>query len=136
MYRELKKQVDDKKVIEDNIRTLESRIRYKIQKELGLHATSYQELKIECEPVFRDRFSAVFAKIEELDNDLQILKGELAIIDEFLKRIDKSIASMNDLEKSVFRCRYLWGLTVKQTAERLKYSEDRIKQITREIYQK
>ena len=135
MYKQLKRQLDDKRVLEDQIRGLEDRIKFKIQKQLGLRATSYAELKIEC-PTVEDKFATVFSKIEELDNDLQNLKEELKIINDTLDRIDKSIATMNDVEKKVFRCRYIWGLTVKQTAERLNYGSDRIKQISREIFQK
>ena len=135
MYKQLKRQLDDKRVLEDQIRGLEDRIKFKIQKQLGLRATSYAELKIEC-PTVEDKFARVFSEIEELDNDLQNLKEELKIINDTLDRIDKSIATMNDIEKKVFRCRYIWGLTVKQTAERLSYSEDHIKDISKKIGQK
>lgn len=135
MYKELKKQIEDKKILEIQIRGLESRIRNKIQKELGLHATSYAELKIEC-PTVEDRFVRVFAKIENLDEDLQTLKSELTIIESTLDEIDKVIADMQDKEKKIFRCRYLWGMTVSETATRLGYSEDYIKELSRKMFKK
>lgn len=135
MYKQLKKQIDDKKILEDLEYCLKERIKLIIQKQLGLHATSYAELKIEC-PTVDDKYAKVFGKVEELDKDLQRIKEEIKIIEDTLNKIDKKIATMNDTEKKVFRCRFLWGMTVKQTAERLNYGTDRIKQITREIFKK
>ena len=43
---------------------------------------------------------------------------------------------MNNLELNVFKCRYMLGLSNRQTAERLGYGIDRIKQINREIAKK
>ena len=127
MFKELKKQIEDKKILEENIRGLEERIKYKIQKELGLHSTTYSELKIECSTV-DDRFARAFAKIESLDQDLQRQKGELKIIEDTIQEVDKLIGTMNDRDKKIFRCRYIWGMTVSQTAERLHYTKDYIKE--------
>ena len=41
---------------------------------MGLHATTYKELKIEC-PTVDDKFARVFSQIEKLDKDLQVLEG-------------------------------------------------------------
>ena len=46
MYKQLKRQIDDKTIIDKNIRELEDRIRYKIQKQLGLHGTCFEDIKI------------------------------------------------------------------------------------------
>ena len=43
---------------------------------------------------------------------------------------------MSDIEKQVFRCRFIWGLSVKETAERVSYSEKQIKRITKEMLSK
>ena len=43
---------------------------------------------------------------------------------------------MNDIELKVFRCRYIDGLTNQETADRLSYTIDRIKQINRQIKEK
>lgn len=135
MYKQLKTQLEDKRILEEQIRGLEDRIRFKIQRQLGLHATSYAELKIEC-PTVEDKFAKVFAKIESLDKDLQDLKGEHKIIEDSLSKVDNILGQLDGKEKKVFRCRYIWGLSVKETAERLNYSIDHIKDISRKINQK
>lgn len=135
MYKQLKRQLSDKRVLEDLIRGYEDRIKFKIQKQLGLHATSYAELKIEC-PVVDDRFARVFSQIENLDRELQALKGELEIINKLLENADDKMKNLNEMEMKVFRCRYILGLSVKQTSERLNYSEQHIKRITKELFQK
>lgn len=135
MYKQIKTQLEDKRILEELIRGLEDRIRFKIQKQLGLHATSYAELKIEC-PNVDDKFVKVFGQVEKLDKDLQLVKEELKIVTDMLEKIDKEIAKMNSIEKQVFRCRFIWGLTVEQTAERLSYSSKQIKRITENILKK
>lgn len=135
MYKQIKTQLEDKRLLEELIRGLEDRIKFKIQKQLGLSATSYAELKIEC-PTVEDKFIRVFGKIEELDKDLQKSKEELSIIEKCIGNIDKQMSTMDNVEKKIFRNRYILGLSVRQTAEKLHYSTDRIKQITRKIFQK
>ena len=135
MYKELKSQLEDKGILEEEIKSLEERIKYKIQKQLGLHATSYSELKINC-LVIDDKMAKVFGQIEKLDKRLQVAKGELQIIENTLEKVDYKLQKSNDLEKKVFRCRYILGLSVKQTAERLNYSEDHIKDISGRINKK
>lgn len=135
MYKSLKNDIEDKKILEELIKTKEERIKYKIQQELGLHATTYSELKVECFSV-DDRFSRVFAQIERIDNERIVLQGELSIIENEIQKVDELLSTMDDISKSVFRCRYIWGLSVSKTAERLHYGKDRIKQIAREMFQK
>ena len=95
LYKELKTQVEDKKILEESIKGLQERIKYKIQKELGLKATSYSELKIECVKI-DDRYTRVFSKIEALDKDLQKQKEELEIIEKTLNNIERLIGDMKD----------------------------------------
>lgn len=135
MYKELKSQLEDKGILEEEIQGLEEIIKYKINKQLGLHATSYSELKINC-LVIDDKMAKVFGQIEKLDKRLQVAKGELQIIENTLEKVDDKLQKSNDLEKKVFRCRYILGLSVKQTAERLNYSEDHIKDISGRINKK
>lgn len=135
MYKDLKKMLEDKKILEEEIRGFEERIKYKIQKELGLHSTTFKELKIEALNIIDDRFARVFAKVEELDKSRELRQGELDIINNILNSIDELISKMSDTEKKVFRCRYYWGMSVKDTAERLGYNPDYIKQITRKIFE-
>lgn len=132
MYKQLKKQLSDKRVLEDLIRGYEDRIKFKIQKQLGLHATSYAELKIEC-PVVDDRFARVFSQIENLDRELQALKGELEIINQLLENADDKMKQLSERDMKIFRCRFFLGLTVAQTAERLNYDQGYIKERTRKM---
>ena len=135
MYKRLKKDLEDKRILEEEIQGLKDQNKYKIQKQLGLHATTYKELKIEC-PTVDDKFARVFSQIEKLDNDLHNLEGELELINKRLDNIDEQMKNMNSIEKKIFRNRYVLGLSVRQTAERMNYSADRIKQISRKIMPK
>lgn len=136
MYKQLKRQIDDKKIITKNIRELEDRIKFKIQKQLGLHGTSFSDIKIEAIGKKDDKFLRTFSQIESLDKDRLTLIEERDIIDKFLNDIYKSISKMGDLELNVFKSRYILGLTQQETATRLNYTIDRIKQIDRNIKEK
>ena len=136
MYKQLKRQLDDKKIIEKNIRELEERIKEIIQKQLGLKGTSYSDIKLEIVGNTDDKFAQTFAKVESLDKERESLIEERKIIIDFIDDIYKSITNMNNIELNVFKCRYILGLSRKKTAERLGYTEDRIKQITRKINKK
>ncbi len=105
MYKELKRWLEDKKILEELIRGLEERIEHKIQKELGIHATTFKELKIQCIN-FEDKFLNVLAKIENLDNRRILMQEELDVINRELDKIDRLLSNMSDIEKQVFRCRY------------------------------
>ena len=135
MYKELKKELEDKKILEEEIKSLEERIKLKIQIELGLHSTTFNELKVESS-IVDDRYARVFAKIESLDNRRKILQEELNIIIKHLDIIDRRLGEMKDKEKKVFRCRYIWGLSVRETAERLNFSQDYVKEISSKINKK
>lgn len=136
MYKQLKRQIDDKTIIDKNIRELEDRIRYKIQKQLGLHGTCFEDIKILSVGKQDDKFLRVFSQIEKLDRDKKELMGEKEIIVNFINDIYKSITNMNNTELNVFKCKYMLGLTNREIAERLGYGIDRIKQINREIRKK
>lgn len=136
MYKQLKKQIDDKAIIDKNIRELEDRIKFKIQRQLGLKGTCFEDVKISSIGKKDDKFLRVFSQIESLDRDRVELLGEKQIIVNFINDVYKSINNMNNQELNVFKCRYILGLSRKETAERLNYSEDRIKQINRKIKQK
>ncbi len=133
MYRQLKKQLDDKKIIEKNIEELEERIRFKIQKQLGLRGTTFTDIKIFGLGETDDKFLTIFSQIENLDKDRLQLLDEYTIIDNFINDILKLISQMGNLELDVFKNRYILGLTQQETANRLNYTIDRIKQIDRNI---
>lgn len=133
MYKELRQWLEDKKILEEILHGLEERIEFKIQKELGIHATTFKELKIQCVNI-DDKFTNTFIKIEKLDKRREVVQEELDIINRRLDKIDNMISKMNGIEKKVFKCRYIWGLTRKKTAQQLGYSEDRIKQITSAMF--
>ena len=136
VYKDLKDMLEDKKILEEEVKGLQDRIEYKIQKELGLHSTTFSELKVETLNIIDDKFARVFAKLESLDKKRELRQGELNIINRTVDKIETMIEKMSGKEKKVFRCRYYWGLSVNQTAERLGYSPDRVKQITRNLFKK
>lgn len=135
MYKQLKKQLDDRDVIKRNIKVLEDRIVYIIQS-LGLKGTSYSDIKICMIGNNNDKFADAFAKVEELDKEKELLIGEKKIIDDFIDDVCKTISKNNNVEQQVFKCRYILGLSRKDTAKRLGYTEDGIKKITKEILKK
>lgn len=136
MYKQLKRQLDDKKIIEKNIRELEERIKIIIQKQLGLKGTSYSDIKLEIVGNTDDKFAQTFAKVESLDKERESLIEERKIIIDFIDDIYKSITNMNNIELNVFKCRYMLGLSNQQTSERLGYSIQHIKRINKEISKK
>lgn len=136
MYKQLKRQLDDKKIIEKNIRELEERIKIIIQKQLGLKGTSYSDIKLEIVGNTDDKFAQTFAKVESLDKERESLIEERKIIIDFIDNIYKSITNMNNTELNVFKCRYMLGLSNQQTSERLGYSIQHIKRINKEISKK
>lgn len=136
MYKQLKRQIDDKVIIDKNIRELEDRIKYKIQKQLGLHGTCFEDIKIASIGEKDDKFARVFSQVERLDKDRLELVEEKQIIVDFIDDVYKSITNMNNTELNVFKCRYILGLSNSETAERLGFSIQRIKQINTEIIKK
>lgn len=137
MYKELKTELDDKKINDQLIRGKEERITFKLQKQLGLKASNITEAKMEIVGITKnDKFILAFAAIEKLSNEVDKLKEENKIIEKTINKIAKGIDNMDDTEKKVFKCRYILGLSRRATAERLSFSEDRIKQISRNITKK
>lgn len=136
MYKQLKKQLDEKRIIDRMIKELTDRIEFIIHKKLGLKGSSYSDVKIEMIGVTEDKYLQAFAKVENLDKDRELLIEEKNIIGDFIDDVYKSINNMNNQELNVFKCRYMLGLSNRQTAERLGYGIDRIKQINREIIKK
>ena len=135
MYKELRRWLEDKKILEEILHGIEERIEFKIQKELGIHATTFKELKIQCVNI-DDKFTNTFIKIEKLDKRREVVQEELDIIDRRLDKIDNMISKMNGIEKQIFKCRYIWGMPIKNIAERLNYSEIQVKRILKEINKK
>jgi len=136
LYKQLKKQIADKKIIHDIRLGIENRIRYKIDNQLGLKGMSFQEVKIEMKTTRQDKFAKVFASIENLDKQREQLLHEEQIIEEMLNRVDENISQLNDLELKVFRGMYLWGKTQQEIANAEGYGIDRIKQISGDINKK
>ena len=135
MYKQIKKQIADKRLIGITREGIEKRIRFKIDKVLGLRGMSIQEVKIQLKNS-EDRHTSVFASIEDLDKDRIILLEEENIIDEMLSKINDAIDDLNEIEHKVFRAMYLRGMTQQEIADSEGYSLDRIKQISRDINSK
>ena len=136
MYKQLKSELANKKLLEELIRGKEERIRFKIQSQLGLHSTTFSELKVDCIGRHDDKFLRVYAQVEKLDKELQSLLGELKLIEKMLSNVDRLMQRLNEKDMNIFRNRFILGLSVRETAERLHYSEDYIKERTREILKK
>lgn len=135
MYKQIKKQIADKRLIRITREGIEERIRFKIDKVLGLRGMSIQEVKIQFKNN-EDRYISVFASIEDLDKDRIILLEEETIIDEMLSKLNDAIDDLNEIEHKVFRAMYLEGMTQQEISNREGYSLDRIKQISRNINSK
>lgn len=135
MYKQIKKQIADKRLIGITREGIEKRIRFKIDKILGLRGMSIQEVKIQLKNN-EDKYTSVFASIEDLDKDRIILLEEENIIDEMLSKINDAIDDLNEIEHKVFRAMYLRGMTQQEIADSEGYSLDRIKQISRDINSK
>ena len=95
MYRQLKKQIYDKSVIDKNIRELEDRIRFKIQKQLGLHGTTFADIKIESLGNKDDKFLKTFSQVEHLDND------RLELVEERKPKIRGQVISEETIKPSM-----------------------------------
>ena len=93
MYKHIKEDLEDKKILEEEIQGLKERIKYKIQNELGLHATTFSELKVEC-PKIEDKFLRTFTKIEKLDKKREVLQGELSIIERTIENVDLLLSNV------------------------------------------
>ena len=135
MYKQIKKQIADKRLIGITREGIEKRIRFKIDKILGLRGMSIQEVKIQLKNN-EDKYTSVFASIEDLEKDRIILLEEVNIIDEMLSKINDAIDDLNEIEHKVFRAMYLRGMTQQEIADSEGYSLDRIKQISRDINSK
>ncbi len=136
MYKELRKQIVDRKIINTLRYGLEKRIKYKIDNQLGLKGMSFQEVKIQMATTKLDKYTKIFADIEELDNDRKKLLEEEKIIDDILENVNQQISVLNDIELKVFKNMYMEGKTQQEIANAEGYSIDRIKQISREINKK
>jgi len=135
MLKELKNDLTDKKILEEQLYSKETRKKYIIEKRLGLKATSLSECKLLLSGK-QDKYAETFAKIEKLEKDIDNIKGELKIIADSLDKITKIMENSNIRVLDVFRCRYMIGLTQVETAERLHFSIDRIKQLDKIIKEK
>lgn len=136
MYKQLKKQLDERDNINKIIKSLDERIALIIHKRLGLHGTSYSDIKLEIIGNTDDKFAQTFAKVEKLDKERELLIEERKIIDKLIDNVSKNISNSNDIEQKVFKCRYILGLSNQQTSERLGYSIQHIKRINKEISKK
>lgn len=133
MYKELKKQIVDKKIINTLRLSIEERMQYKIDKFLGLKGMSFKEVKIQMKLVKADKFTKVFADLEDLDKQRIDLLGEEQIIDNLLENVDSIITDFGEIEHKVFCGMYIHGNTQQEIADKEGYSLERIKQISQRI---
>lgn len=136
MYKQLKRQLDERDNINSIIKSLDERISLIIHKGLGLKGTSYSDIKLEIVGNTDDKFAKTFAKVENLDKERELLIEERNIIDNMISDVSKNISKSNNVEQKVFKYRYILGLSNQQTSERLGYSIQHIKRINKEISKK
>ena len=101
MYKELNWHLKEKKVLEIEIMGLEKRIKHKIQKQLGLHASTFNDMKVECSTI-DDKFTRVFAQVEYLDKQLIYKKEELEIVIDVIDKIYAILSNFNDRESAIY----------------------------------
>ena len=135
MLKGLKNDLTEQKILEEQLQSKEMRKKYIIERKLGLKASSLSECKLLLSGK-HDKYLETFAKIERLEKDIDDIKEELRIISDSLKRITKIMEDSHIRILDVFRCRYMLGLTQLETARRLHFSIDRIKQLDKIIREK
>lgn len=133
MYKELKNNLSEKKILEEQIKTLKERIELKIQNELGLHATTFDELKIKC-PNAEDKFPKAFGKIENLDKRRENAEKEKNIIEKGLKRIYNILNEMKEKEKLIYLEYNLNGYSTVKIGLRYGISDRQVRKIIKKIH--
>lgn len=132
MYKQLNWHLEQQKVLEIEIIGLEKRIKHKIQKELGLHSSTYSELRIECAK-FDDKFSRVFAQVEFLDKQLKYKKEELEIEIETINKIYQILSNFNDRENKIYLDYYLNHLSTIKIGIKYRISDRQVRKILNKI---
>ena len=131
-YSVIRKLKNDRTLYEKTYKLLNERIQLKIDEKLGLHGFTFDEVKVQNEK-HPDRFTATFAELEELDKERTLVKKELDMINDYFNKIDRSIEEMNEVEKKVFKAKYLYGLSHADIATKLDCSEKTIQRIIKDI---
>jgi DNA-directed RNA polymerase specialized sigma subunit len=131
-YSVIRKLKNDRTLYEKTYKLLNERIQLKIDEKLGLHGFTFDEVKVQNEK-HPDRFTATFAELEELDKERTLVKKELDMINDYFNKIDRSIEEMNEVEKKVFKAKYLYGLSHAYIATKLDCSEKTIQRIIKDI---
>lgn len=80
-----------------------------------------------------DMFSTYMAKIEAIDAEIAILEQEITLLKKNLRKMEKALRKMNDSLSRVFILRYIEGLSVREIALRINYSESHIYRILGKI---
>ena len=131
-YNIIRKLKNDLILHEKTYNLLNEIIQLKIDEKLGLHGFTFDEVKVEKEK-HPDKFTETYAKLEELDKDRTVEKKELDMIKDYFSEIDRSIEKMDEIEKKVFKAKYLYGLSHVDIAAKLDRSEKTIQRIVKDI---
>lgn len=134
-YKTLKSKIEDKKVHERTLRLLDDQIKLYIDSKLGLRGMTYEEVKVQ-KSNFGDKFASTFADIEKLDKEREFEKKQLELINDYLNDIDKLFGTLNNREKAIFKLKYIYGYTDKETSIELDVCEKTISRAVKKILEK
>lgn len=131
-YSVIRKLKNDQTLYEKTYKLLNERIQLKIDETLGLHGFTFDEVKVQNEK-HPDKYTTTFAELEELDKSRTLVKKELDKINDYFNEIDRDIEAMSEIEKKVFKAKYLYGLSHANIATKLDCSEKTIQRIIKDI---
>ena len=95
----------------------------------------YHELKIDSKYLMPPRLEALYAKLEEINRQIEEKCKDLKALEYRKKNIDKIIALMDYPKNKVAVLREIQGMSLAEIADELGYSESHIKRLSAEISQ-
>lgn len=128
-------------LIKQDIEMLEHEKKYEEDKiisilsNIGIKSASYSDAVIKLSGVV-DKYTKAYISAEKATNRRDEVVKELELAENTLNEISKILKSTTSLEYKVFNERFINGKKIKSIANELKFSEDRIKQISSDLKQK
>ena len=71
--------------------------------------------------------------VTPIDNEIDFLKKEIALIERYLKQMEQSLRSMKGNLEKIFVAKYIDGLDVNQICEKINYSPTQVYRYLRTI---
>lgn len=72
-------------------------------------------------------------KTERIDAQIDIIKKEIALMECYLKKMEKNLREMKGILEKIFVARYIDGLSVKKIAIKYNYSDSNVYELLRKI---